>query len=220
LPSPATRCIDALVEFTPGSENGLTASLLTRHLAAQSGMRRLKVHARAGFATARVANHGRPPAPWRPAPPADAFQVPPERLYSEMVPFGVTFRNVVSVVALWPEGAMAVVSGGPAEGAANCVLGSPFTLDAAFHAACAWAQRYRGVVAFPVAMARRRVWRPTRAGEHYEAVVRFRGAEGNGHWFDLHLRDRAGRLCETVQGLIMRDVSGGRLQPPAWVRAR
>jgi hypothetical protein len=137
-----------------------------------------------------------------------------------MVPFGTAFRNVVSAVTLWPEGALTVVSGGPAEGEANSVLGSPFPLDAAFHAACAWAQRYRGVVAFPVAMARRRVWRPTQAGEHYATVVRFRGAEERGLRFDLHLCDQAGRLCESVQGLVMRDISGGRLQPPAWVRAR
>lgn len=220
LPSPATRCIDALVEFAPASGNGVTASLLTRHVAARSGLRRLKVHVRAGFARARAANPNVPPAPGRPAPPVDAFQVPPERLYGEMVPFGPVFRNVVSAVALWPEGARAVVSGGPGKGAANTLLGSPFPLDAAFHAACAWAQRFHSVVAFPVAMARRRVWRPTRAAAHYDAIVRFRAAEESGLRFDLYLCDRAGRLCETVQGLVMRDISGGRLQPPAWVRHR
>ena len=38
--------------------------------------------------------------------------------------------------------------------------------------------------------------------------------------FDLWLHDREGRLCEFIQGLTMRDVSGGRLQTPGWVRCR
>ena len=219
LPPPASRFVDALVEFAPSPKCGIAASLLTRHAAARSGMRRLKVHARALFGTAKDAAQDTPPTPWRPPSPGGGFQVPAERLYAEMVPFGAAFRNVASAVALWPEGARAVVSGGPLETAANTILGSPFPLDAAFHAVCAWAQRYHGVVAFPVAMARRRVWLPTRAGEHYQAVVRYREAKGRGLCFDLQLCDGAGRLCEMVQGLVMQDVSNGRLLPPAWVRA-
>lgn len=219
LPDPGAPCVDALVDIVPDAGGAVAATLMTRHVAAQTGMRRLKVHARARFGTACGGARDRFPAPWQTTPPADGYRLPADRLYAEMVPFGAAFRNVVSAVALWPQGARAVVAGGPAEGAVGTLLGSPFPLDAAFHAACAWSQRYRGLVAFPVAMARRRVWQPTRAGEHYAAAVLFREAGGSALHFDLQLCDGAGRLCETVQDLVMRDISGGRLQPPDWVRA-
>ena len=98
--------------------------------------------------------------------------------------------------------------------------GSLFPLDAGMHAACAWGQRDGGIVAFPVAMARRWILQPTHSGERYDAAVGFVGQDGDGLHFDLQLRDRKGRLCELVEDLVMRDVSGGRLQPPAWIRAR
>jgi hypothetical protein len=220
LPSPLAPSCDALLEVAPAPRGGITASLLTRHVAAQSGMARLKVHARAGFGFPAAAPPARPPAPGRPACPADAFQVPAERLYAEMVPFGTAFQNVVSTVQLWPQGALAVVSGGPAAAATEASWGSFFPLDAGLHAACAWCQRYEGIVAFPVAMSRRWVLQPTRAGEQYDAAVAFAGRHADGLHFELQLRDRKGRLREAVEGLVMRDVSRGRLQPPDWVRAR
>jgi phosphopantetheinyl transferase len=36
--------------------------------------------------------------------------------------------------------------------------------------------------------------------------------------FDILLSDEDGHVCEKVEGVHMRDVSGGRLQPPVWIR--
>ena len=85
-----------------------------------------------------------PPVPAGREAPAETYHLPVDRLYAEMVPFGPAFQNVVSPVQLGPEGARAVVSGGATAGDDRLVqLGSPFPLDAAFHAACAWSQRFQ-----------------------------------------------------------------------------
>ncbi len=69
-----------------------------------------------------------------------------------------------------PAGASAEVSGGDYPEAVG-PLGSPFPFDAALHVACAWGQRYRGIVAFPVGFDRREIAVPTRAGETYRCRV-------------------------------------------------
>lgn len=217
LPPPDTTAIDAFLELARTSSGEFEAALLTRQVAAKSGIARMKTHARACFARTGEAGEDSQPAP---AVGEDAFHVTPERLYAEMVPFGRAFQNIVSPVRLDSGGAHAVVSGGdPDTEDASLRLGSPFPLDAAFHAACAWAQRFYGIVAFPVALKQRLIRRRTRCGRHYDADVRFRGEKGDTLLFDLCLRDREGRVCEVIQGLAMRDVSGGALQPPDWIRS-
>ena len=86
------------------------------------------------------------------------------------------------------------------------------------HAACIWGQRFAGVVPFPVGFDGRRVHVPTRPGESYWAHVLPVKDAGGVLTLDLRLYDREGRLCEACAGLRMRDVSGGRLRPPDWVR--
>ena len=184
------------------------------------------------------------PAPGCPRPfpatePPEMF-IPSDRLYAEMVPFAPAFHNLAGGVRLWPEGATAEVFA-PDHPAFPGPLGSPFPLDAAFHAACAWSQRYAGIVAFPVGLAIRDVMEPTRPGERYRAtILRVRtdsdpsfpagistledspaSAVGKGPGetlaFDIHLTDDRDRLRESAFGVEMRDVSGGRLRPPSWV---
>lgn len=219
LPAPDIPRVEAFVELDVTPDGGIAAVLLTRHVAAKSGITRMKVHVRTRFGLPVDADASLPQVPaWRDEQ-TDMYHLPADRLYAAMVPFGTAFQNVVSWVALRPEGAMATVSGGalgPQDRSLG--LGSPFCLDAALHIACAWAQRYAGVVAFPVAMQKRVILHPTLSGKDYFACVRFKARDGDGLLFDLWLHDRAGKLCEIVQGLSMRDVSGGRLHPPAWVR--
>lgn len=219
LPAADVPDVAVFAEIDPKPDGGVEAVLLTRHVAAKSGMTRMKAHVRCRFGAAVDGGDALPPVPaWQEAPAA-TFHLPVDRLYAEMVPFGPAFQNVVSPVQLGPEGARAVVAGGLIEGGGRSLqLGSPFPLDAAFHAACAWSQRFFGVVAFPVAMEQRRIRYRTQLGKHYHADIRFRGEAGGLLLFDLWLHDRGGQLYEFIQGLAMRDVSGGRLQPPGWVR--
>jgi hypothetical protein len=216
LPSSHITSIDAFVELARISSGEIEAALLTRHVAAKSGIARMKTHARACFGRAGDGGEDRQPGS---TVGTDAFCVSPERLYAEMVPFGTAFQNIVSPVRLDRGGAHTMVAGGdPATEDTSLRLGSLFTLDAAFHAACAWSQRFCGIVAFPVALGQRTIRHRTRFGQHYEANIRFREQDGDGLLFDIQIYGTAGTLCDDVRGLVMRDVSGGRLQPPAWIR--
>jgi len=219
LPRVEIADVKTFAEISVLPDGGIEAVLLTRHVAAKSGMTRMRAHVRCRFGAAVDWGRGLPSVPaWRERP-AETYHLPVDRLYAEMVPFGPAFQNVVSPVRLGPDGARAVVSGGATAGDdRSLLLGSPFPLDAAFHAACAWSQRFHGIVAFPVAMEQRWIRHRTQPGKHYHADIRFRGEAGGRLLFDLWLHDREGRLCEYIQGLAMRDVSGGRLQPPDWVR--
>jgi hypothetical protein len=145
------------------------------------------------------------------------FRVSADRLYDELVPFGPAYRNLRGDILLTETGASATVSGGDfpeAEGP----LGSPFPLDAAMHAACAWGQRYRNRIVFPVGFNRREIFTPTRAGEMYLCRITPLPDEGAVLCFDVRLQDLRRRPVETILGLKMRDIFGGKRTPPAWVR--
>jgi hypothetical protein len=220
LPSADIEVFAAVVDLAPSQGGAVEAVLSTRHVAAQSRISRLKTHVRACFGHPFDRDGEGPLKPPLDDMMTETCRVSPDRLYAEMVPFGRTFQNIVTPVRLGADGARTTVAGGnPVDEGTPLRLGSPFPLDAAFHAACAWAQRYRGIVAFPVALQQRLIRHPTRFGQRYAATIRFRGEEGDRLLFDLTLHDRAGQLCEVVRGLAMRDVSGGKLQPPHWIRA-
>ncbi len=138
-----------------------------------------------------------------------------ERIYSDLVPFLPAYQNIESL-RLSEEGAIALVSGGSADAPAE-PLGSPFPLDASFHAACAWGQRYRGIVGFPVHLDARIIHSKTIAGETYICRVLPRPSDKDLLIYDLWIYDNGGILCEEVRGLHMRDVSGGALLPPRWI---
>jgi len=145
------------------------------------------------------------------------FVVPGARLYEELVPFGPAWRNVTGEVCLTSAGAAAALSGGRFP-EADGPLGSPFPFDAAMHVACAWGQRYRGVVAFPVGFDRREILFPTSSGGRYVCRVSPLADEGATLRFDFQIDDEKRRAVEVIRGLRMRDISGGRRIPPAWVR--
>jgi hypothetical protein len=153
-----------------------------------------------------------------PALAGPVFTLSSLRLYAELVPFGPAYQNVTGEVSLTPAGAVARVSGGAFPGAGG-PLGSPFPLDAALHVACAWGQRYRGLVAFPVGFERREIYRPTETGRTYRCSV-VPLPEDNHAMLraDIRLCDEEQHLAEVICGIEMRDISGGRLVPPAWVR--
>ena len=152
LPASDHPAIEGILDLAPLPGGGVEAVLMTRQRAAHSGIARLNVHARACIDRGGVGDVEAIRAEWREWTPCDQdVTVSARRLYAELVPFGPVFRNVTAPITLGPQGAWATVSAGPpGSPAPSSPLGSFFALDAAFHAACAWAQRYRGSVAFPV----------------------------------------------------------------------
>ena len=208
------QTMDAVVEFKSIGKGALTCSLLTQHAAKNTAMIRFKEHVSVTFA---------PPPSW-PLLPLDmvvpegpALTMDAKRMYAELVPFGPAFHNTRGRVHLSRGGALATVTA-PRLGLIG-PLGSPFPLDAAFHLACAWGQRYEGLLGFPVGYSQRLILDPTRSGEDYLAVVHPLGRNEKTLYFDLWLLDQAGRHREAVFGLKMEDVSRGKFTVPDWVRA-
>ena len=89
--------------------------------------------------------------------------------------------------------------------------------NAAFHAACVWGQRYGGMVAFPVALDQRVIVRPTRSGDAYHCRIIPTKTETDRLIFDIFISGEDNALYECALGVCMRDVSAGRMKPPAWI---
>jgi phosphopantetheinyl transferase len=216
---PAGGSVAAWCELRPQDDGSLRAALLTRTQAGSSRMVRTKVHAQVEF----LPDEG-PPVPaaldLAAALAGPCYTVEPAALYRDLVPFGPAFQTIARPLFVSPEGALAVIDAPASEGSATDLpLGSPFVLDAALHAACVWSQRHAGLVAFPVGFRRRVVVRPTEPGGAYVGRIFPLGSDAGVLSFDIWILDTDGRLCEVLHGVTMRDVSGGTLRPPAWVRA-
>jgi hypothetical protein len=148
------------------------------------------------------------------------FKATAHSIYRELVPFKPSFHSIQGDLQLFRSGACATVKALPDDpkDAFKTVLGSGFPLDGAFHAGCVWSQRFFGIVAFPVGFDKRIIYTPTVEHKAYTARVipqyQTRGTLG----FDIWIMDDQENLCEAVSGVMMRDVSGGTVKPPAWIR--
>lgn len=226
-----TAAFDKFLYLDPGEEstpvycqfdcqkNGsIRATLQSKTRAGKAAITRTRVHA------AMTIGGGKVPVPALPldlaaAPEGICRTVAPERLYAELVPFGSAYRNIVKTLFLGNDGALARV-GSPRspDSREDLVLGAPYPLDAAFHAACAWGQYTRHVVGFPVAIDHRKIVRPTRLDETCIARILPRDVTGEILVYDIFIYDRQGNLCEVSAGVRMRAISGGRTHPPDWIR--
>ena len=98
------------------------------------------------------------------------------------------------------------------------MLGSPFPLDAAMHAACVWGQRFSGIVPFPTGFEKRIIYQKTKKKGVYLGRVVPVNIKPDSMIFDAWIYDSDGVIYESVSGIQMRDVSQGRLKPPDWIR--
>ena len=199
-------------------EDGLVSSKLITEGKLKGGIRRTKEHASICFPGV-----GSPITEMQTdivtALEGNCFQISAQRLYSELVPFGPAFHTIKDTVTFSENGAVARLRAPDYSGALE-PLGSPFPFDGALHAACAWCQRFCGIVAFPVGFDERVIVKPIVPGEVticrmvptsvHKGVIRF----------DIWLHDQEGILREMAKGVAMRDVAGGRMTPPAWVRSK
>jgi len=192
--------------------------LLTKNRLKKSSMTRLKEHVTLHFS-------GRPLA--GPAPEfktatslkGKRFKIPAQMLYRDLVPFGPAYQNILHDLVVTEKGAIAHLQSSSAPALLQ-PLGSPFVLDAAFHAACAWGQRFSSIVGFPVGFEERIIYRPTQPGGNYiSRITPVRQASDPVVLiFDIWIYSEEGHLCEAVHSVQMQDVSGGRLKPPRWVQ--
>jgi hypothetical protein len=145
-------------------------------------------------------------------------EVPAERIYRELVPFGPAYRTLQGDVSLREDMALGRLRT-PYLPLAFPPLGSPFCLDGAMHAACVHAQQSVDFVPFPVGFAARIIAAPTSPGQEYGVKAYLRSSVNGELVYDLLILDQDKRPRETILGLRMRDVSNGRIKPPSWIRA-
>ncbi len=207
--------IEVIADIEVKGNGAVAAALGTFAQASRTGISRVRDHVRVTFADIGAFV----PLPLDSACAAEGIccQVPAERLYAEMVPFGPSFQNAVGTVFLFNDGAVAAIKA-PHHETLNPPLGSPFVLDAAFHVACAWGQRYSGYIAFPVGYTGRTIIHPTVAGESYFCRVLPGGKEKGTLNFDIWIYDRNGALREAAFGVRMKDVFKGKMPVPDWVK--
>jgi len=142
--------------------------------------------------------------------------IPPDRLYRDLVPFGPAFHNAVSPIFISENGAIGNLHAPAVDGSPG-PLGSPFPLDAAFHLASVWGQRYTGIVGFPVGFDSRLIYSPTPPGERYVCRILPAQPHNSAPRLNIWIYDGGGNPKEEIRGLEMKDVSGGRIKPPDWI---
>jgi len=216
--TPDTNIVEAFNEIEVGENGGITAKLITKTRSKKAGITRVKEHAVMQFSGGKsdikpfsldtVSGQIK-----------RGFNIPPDRLYNDLVPFGPAYHNIRDTLFVSEKGAIARIQA-PKQSTTNNLkmpLGSPFPLDAAFHAACAWGQRYMAVVGFPVGFDKRIVIQPTVPGNSYISLILPVKVTTGLLVFDIWLYDINGVFFEAVPGVQMRDVSAGRMKPPQWV---
>jgi len=215
--APEAKRLKAFVDLEDAGDGNITAVLLTSIKSKKSAISRALEHARVEFATADSA-----PCPATPFLVVEklggkCISVPAATIYRELVPFGTAYQNVVGDLAVSPEGALAYLSGGNYEADEN-LLGSPFPLDAAMHAACVWGQRFSGIVPFPVSFEKRFIYQKTKKKGSYIGRIVPVNVHQESLIFDVWIYDLNGVIYEVISGIKMRDVTQGRLRPPQWIK--
>nr|WP_321403224.1 polyketide synthase dehydratase domain-containing protein [uncultured Desulfobacter sp.] len=215
---PGQRTIEALCNIRPINDRQVSLSLATRFSTKNSRMTRIKEHCTATFsAESNPSPNVSPPRIEKSDAPV--FKVTAHSIYRELVPFKPAFHSIQGDVQLSPSGVCATVKALPDDpgDSFKTVLGSGFPLDGAFHAGCVWSQRFFGIVAFPVGFDKRVIYMPTEETKEYTTRVIPQYQTHGTLGFDIWIMDDRENLCETVYGVMMRDVSGGTVKPPAWI---
>jgi hypothetical protein len=206
-----------LVEMENFGATGIAASLSTSIKSKTGTVSREVEHARAQFLSADYQEI--PTAPYRFVNrlKGECISVPSAAVYSELVPFGVAYQNIIGDLSVSQEGALAYVSGGGKD-ADETLLGSPFPLDAVMHTACVWGQRFADIVSFPVGFEKRLIFQKTKKGEEYLGRISPVSINPERLIFDAWIyKDDV--LCENISGIQMKDVTRGRIKPPDWIKA-
>lgn len=218
IPAASSR-VEALLECRKHEDGSVHAKLLSRRQG--KAMARLQEHGEILFAPA--GKNDVPMAECVPAPPVTSeMTITAEQIYRELVPFGPSYHTLQETLHLSGQVAWGKLKAPARPHAApdkvRNLVGSPFPLDGAFHAACVLGQRAADFVPFPVGFDRRIIRRPTRPGGSYRTRVQLLSRTNDELLFDLRIFDDQGHIFESVTGIRMRDVSGGTIKPPEWLQ--
>ncbi len=195
----------------------IISTLITKTKSPKSKITRVKEHVRVRF----LQNAEPPPFP----PPEEIFGlqgislvVDSKDLYADLVPFGPAYHNATGKVYLSENGAVASLHS-LIKSSETSPLGSPFPLDAAFHCACAWGQRYAGFLGFPVGFSSRIIFKPTSPERTYRTRIFPKEITPGLITFDIWIFDEEGVIHEAALGVRMLDITRGKFKPPEWIMA-
>jgi len=205
--------IEAFNDLEKLEDGTIVSKLITRTRSKKAGITRTKEHAVIRFG--EVLKTLEPPL--MKIPETSGYHVSADTIYGTLVPFGPSYHNLKGVT-LFKKGTLAKVDAPDLKGL-PIPLGSPFPLDAAFHAACVWGQRYTGLVGFPVGLRLRQVFSKTRADGTYAVEILSKRVHSDRFGVDIWIKDMDGALKEFVSDVVMKDVSRGRMKPPSWIVA-
>ncbi len=213
-----TTKIDAQCSITPSENGDITAILQTKTRAQKAGFTRIKEHVTVHYPRKKpeVASYLQNSLS---IGESGCQEISADQIYRELVPFGPAYQNISESLLVHKDGAIAKLHAPINSDSVDKTgqLGSPFVLDAAFHAACVWGQRYSGVVAFPVGVEKRIIVKPTQPGDTYISTTIPVRTDSDMLKFDICICDEDNTLYESALGVHMRDVSGGRIKPPRWI---
>lgn len=140
------------------------------------------------------------------------LEISPDQIYHELVPFGPAYQNIIQL-HISELGAIAHVKSNNLE-SGPLPLGSAFPLDASFHAACVWGQRFCGFVGFPIGFHKRHIISPTQPGQSYiSTIIPVQKHQQNWFSVNIYIYDHDRVLYEEVIGVQMKDISAGRVKP-------
>jgi hypothetical protein len=208
--------INAFTEIGRTSDGQILGRLITRHCAQKGGYARLKEHAVCRFGGHHFQVTETNTLTGTIQTDTGCMTVSAKTVYRELVPFGPCYHNLTGNLSLSRNGVEASIRT-PEYPAAPGPLGSPFALDAAFHAACVWGQRHTDLVGFPVGIEKRIILHPTQPGQIYQCRVVPVQILPKMITFNIRIYNHQNELFESIQGVEMRDVSNGKLKPPAWL---
>jgi len=141
-----------------------------------------------------------------------------EKIYTELVPFGKNFQTLHGKLYLQGDTASGTLIA-PDLPFSCRALPNPFLLDGAMHAACVHGQTFCGFVPFPAGFAAMKVKNAhslQKPGRLYQTHCRLTEKTVNELRYDLRIDGDDGAI--ELSSLVMRDISGGALQPPLWIR--
>lgn len=214
---PETKFQPVFVEMEDSANGGMNASLLTSIKSKTGNISRNVEHARATFSTADSTEGCASPFRKVEKMEGECISIPSKTVYRELVPFGKYYQNIVGDLSVSFKGVLAYIYGGGGE-ADDKLLGSPFPFDAVMHAACVWGQRFAGKVFFPVGFEKRVIHQKTKKGEEYLGRAFPVNVTQDALVFDAWIYDKNDKLCESISGIQMKDVTKGRMRPPEWIK--
>ena len=211
---PESKTVSALIETAIDDHGRIQAKLLSR--IKFKAMNRIKEHGAVFFSSDKKSSPDTQHQSDRINPASltgTVTEVRTKHLYEELVPFGPAYHTLQDTLYLSGQGAWGKLKAPdlPVAGSILNIMGSPFPLDGALHAACVLGQQSVGFVPFPVGFDLRVIARPTRPGGQYITRVVQVSQSKNELVFYLGIFDIDGEVCETVTGVRMRDVGKAKL---------